>query len=447
MRELELDEEESFEYAAMRYDGGEVAAPVAAVYSPKRREPKRMFKPKKSAAQRRLERLGIKKPEEDEPESEVISDANAVLGTANELAERRRLMAENFERLISGQDAFILEDELLGGHSPTFQPTQYRPSPTKQRIPIYQDPERDAEISVELRARERELVWRREKREREEKALEAERRRFEVLKRELEEIESRRRDQTYEKERRKEEEMELRKMRMENRRLERQVANDRAELDGRHAAPVGNRRPPHDNNGDRPDVGRHKNAPLFKRMEKAYHFNVEMEIERERKEVLEKRRAKMYGAKPGLSYAQLQVSREQEAKTPTWQKGKSGQGVPPGGLPPIRSSVESHRRRTRSSNDPVRAPSPRGKSPRATRRDRQVRARRSQAPVRRAGSQRVQAARQREGPGAAVETERRRQAGVRGVPRRLPRRALAGRRGRGRNTGVAPHRAQPRGGA
>ena len=337
----ELDEEESFEYAAMRYDGGEVAAPVAAVYSPKRREPKRMFKPKKSAAQRRLERLGIKKPEEDEPESEVISDANAVLGTANELAERRRLMAENFERLISGQDAFILEDELLGGHSPTFQPTQYRPSPTKQRIPIYQDPERDAEISVELRARERELVWRREKREREEKALEAERRRFEVLKRELEEIESRRRDQTYEKERRKEEEMELRKMRMENRRLERQVANDRAELDGRHAAPVGNRRLPHDNNGDRPDVGRHKNAPLFKRMEKAYHFNVEMEIERERKEVLEKRRAKMYGAKPGLSYAQLQVSREQEAKTPTWQKGKSGQGVPPGGLPPIRSSVES----------------------------------------------------------------------------------------------------------
>jgi hypothetical protein len=90
-----------------------------------------------------------------------------------------------------------------------------------------------------------------------------------------------------------------------------------------------------------PDVGRHKNAPLFKRMEKAYHFNVEMEIERERKEVLEKRRAKMYGAKPGLSYAQLQIGREQEAKTPTWQKGKSGQGVPPGGLPPIRSSVES----------------------------------------------------------------------------------------------------------
>ena len=343
----DLGEEESFEYAAMRYDGGEVSAPVSAVYSPKRREPRRMFKPKKSAAQRRLERLGIKKPEDDEedgdgPEVGVLRDANRVLGTAEELAERRRLMAENFERLISGRDAFILEDELLGGGSPTFQPTQYRPSPTKpapRKIPVYQDPERDAEIAVELRARERELAWRREKREREEKALEAERRRFEVLKRELEEIESRRREQTYEKERRKEEEMELRRMRMENRRLERLVANDRAELDNRHVAG--------DNRGagnGRHDGVRHKNAPLFKRMEKAYHFNVEMEIERERKEVLEKRRAKMYGAKPGLSYAQLQFHREQEAKQPTWQKNRSGLGVPPGGLPAIggaRTSIES----------------------------------------------------------------------------------------------------------
>ena len=343
----ELGEEESFEYAAMRYDGGEVSAPVSAVYSPKRREPRRMFKPKKSAAQRRLERLGIKKPEEDEedgagPEVGVLRDADRVLGTAEELAERRRLMAENFERLISGQDAFILEDELLGGGSPTFQPTQYRPSPTKpapRNIPVYQDPERDAEIAVELRARERELAWRREKREREEKALEAERRRFEVLKRELEEIESRRREQTYEKERRKAEEMELRRMRMENRRLERLVANDRAELDNRHVA-GDNRKPGH----GRHDRVRHKNAPLFKRMEKAYHFNVEMEIERERREVLEKRRAKMYGAKPGLSYAQLQFHREQEAKQPTWQKNRSGLGVPPGGLPAIggaRTSIES----------------------------------------------------------------------------------------------------------
>ena len=160
---------------------------------------------------------------------------------------------------------------------------------------------------------------------------------FEVLKRELEEIESRRRDQTYEKERRKEEEMELRRMRMENRRLERLVANDRAELDNRHVA-GDNRKPGH----GRHDRVRHKNAPLFKRMEKAYHFNVEMEIERERKEVLEKRRAKMYGAKPGLSYAQLQFHREQEAKQPTWQKNRSG--LSPGGLPAIggaRASIES----------------------------------------------------------------------------------------------------------
>ena len=85
----------------------------------------------------------------------------------------------------------------------------------------------------ELRAKNDELRWRRERREREERALAEERRRFEILKRELEEIEARRREQAAAKEARKVREAELRAVRMENKRLERRVRRERVAFENK----------------------------------------------------------------------------------------------------------------------------------------------------------------------------------------------------------------------
>ena len=134
----------------------------------------------------------------------------------------------------------------------------------------------------ELRAKNDELRWRRERREREERALAEERRRFEILKRELEEIEARRREQAAAKEARKVREAELRAVRMENKRLERRVRRERVAFENkaRRAA-----RGPAE-------------QPLYLRMERAYRENVEDVEEQERREVLAARRAARNGGVP-----------------------------------------------------------------------------------------------------------------------------------------------------
>jgi hypothetical protein len=155
------------------------------------------------------------------------------------------------------------------------------------------------ESAAERAAKENELRWRKERREREKRKLEDERRRFEVLQLELEAIEARRLEQARAREDKKAAEAELRSAREENKKLERRVREERLawENQGKRlmAEQMERRR------GLFPGVSvggheaRSRRDPLYVRMQKEFEDRAETQAEETRRVALEARRARKTG--------------------------------------------------------------------------------------------------------------------------------------------------------
>ena len=173
------------------------------------------------------------------------------------------------------------------------------------------------ESSAERLARENELRWRKERREREKRKLEDERRRFEALRLELEAIEIRRREQAQAREDKKAAEAELRSAREENKKLERRVREERLawEMQGKRlmAEQMERRRGgfPASASGRLNTHTFAKRDPLYVRMRKAFEDHAETEAEETRRAALEERRARKTGGARGFLGADAKKSRFQ----------------------------------------------------------------------------------------------------------------------------------------
>jgi hypothetical protein len=156
------------------------------------------------------------------------------------------------------------------------------------------------ESAAERAAKENELRWRKERREREKRKLEDERRRFEVLQLELEAIEARRLEQARAREDKKAAEAELRSAREENKKLERRVREERLawenqgkrlmaeQMERRRGLFPGVSVGGHEARGSRRD-------PLYVRMQKEFEDRAETQAEETRRVALEARRARKTG--------------------------------------------------------------------------------------------------------------------------------------------------------
>ena len=247
--------------------------------------PPRPAAKRKSAAVRRLERLGLKPRS---PDTELVERSSSSFPSFDDfrLASPSpgaggaqggyRPPSRGFGRR-KGVDVSLLSDgEGDDGDAFGFGAGA---GVARSRRDDHRD-EREQELAREretalreremLRLRDQEARWRRERREREERALRQERQRLEDLRRELQEIELRKRRQEAFDARGREEEMELRAIRLENKKMLRRVEQSR----------IAAARPP----------ARRARTPLHVRMERDYVKNVELKNQMEYQRKLRERR-------------------------------------------------------------------------------------------------------------------------------------------------------------
>jgi len=159
------------------------------------------------------------------------------------------------------------------------------------------------ESAAERAAKENELRWRKERREREKRKLEDERRRFEVLQLELEAIEARRLEQARAREDKKAAEAELRSAREENKKLERRVREERLAWENQGKRLMAEQMERRRGLFPGVSVGGHEGHearsrgrdPLYVRMQKAFEERAETQAEETRRVALEARRARKTG--------------------------------------------------------------------------------------------------------------------------------------------------------
>ena len=158
------------------------------------------------------------------------------------------------------------------------------------------------ESAAERAAKENELRWRKERREREKRKLEDERRRFEVLQLELEAIEARRLEQARAREDKKAAEAELRSAREENKKLERRVREERLAWENQGKRLMAEQMERRRGLFPGVSVGGHEARsrsrsldPLYVRMQKAFEERAETQAEETRRVALEARRARKTG--------------------------------------------------------------------------------------------------------------------------------------------------------
>ena len=160
------------------------------------------------------------------------------------------------------------------------------------------------ESAAERAAKENELRWRKERREREKRKLEDERRRFEVLQLELEAIEARRLEQARAREDKKAAEAELRSAREENKKLERRVREERLAWENQGKRLMAEQMERRRGLFPGVSVGGHEGHearsrgrdPLYVRIQKAFEERAETQAEETRRVALEARRARKTGA-------------------------------------------------------------------------------------------------------------------------------------------------------